>query len=101
MIICSKREENGAYREFVLDDREFSDKIAVKTHIARGAGDIARGDDWRDAGVITRCRQGLEAAVVNHGLRGKFVKLDKLFSNEIAALQAIALHYEAEPALAN
>ena len=101
MIICSKHEGNGTYREFVLDDRDLGDKIAVKTHIAHRTGDITLADDWRDAGVITRSRQGLEAAVLHHGLRGKYVKLDRLFSNEIAALQAIALHYEAEPALAH
>lgn len=100
MIICSKHEGNGTYREFVLDDRELGDKIAVKTHLAHRTGDITLTDDWRDAGVITRSHQGLEAAVL-HSARGGFMKLDKLFSNEIAALQAIALSYEAEAALAN
>jgi len=106
MIICSKHEGNGTYREFVLDDAEMGDRVPVKTHLAHRAGEITvADDDWRDAGLITRARDGLEASVLKPTRRGArsadFVKLDRVFPNEIAALQAIAVHYEAAPALNN
>jgi hypothetical protein len=106
MIICSKHEGNGTYREFMLDDAELSDRVPVKTHLAHKAGEITvSDDDWRDAGLITRARDGLEALVLKPSRRGSrssdFVKLDRVFPNEIAALQAIAVHYEAAPPLKN
>ena len=107
MIICSKHEGNGTYREFVLDDREMGEKVPVKTHLARRAGSVTvtNDDDWCDAGVITRARDGLEASVLLPARRGArssdFVKLDRLFPNEIAALQAIAVTYVAGPVLTN
>jgi hypothetical protein len=85
MIICSKDEGNGTFREFVLDDSEAGDEVPVKTHLANERV-------WSNAGVITRAAEGLVAAVAE--APGDFVKLNKLFSNEIAALQAIALHYK-------
>ncbi len=106
MIICSKHEGNGTYREFVLDDAEMGDRVPVKTHLAHRAGEITVSEeDWRDAGLITRARDGLEASVLKPTRRGArsadFVKLDRVFPNEIAALQAIAVNYEAAPALKN
>lgn len=105
MITCSKHEGNGTYREFVLDDAEMGDRVPVKTHLAHRAGDITVGDDdWREAGLIVRARNGLEASVIKPTRRGvagsaDFVKLDRVFPNEIAALQAIAVSYEAAPQL--
>ena len=106
MIICSKHEGNGTYREFVLDDTEMGDRVPVKTHLAHRAGEITvADDDWREAGLITRLRDGLEASVLKPSRRGSrssdFVKLDRVFPNEIAALQAIAVSYEAAPPLTN
>jgi len=97
MIICSKHEGNGTYREFVLDDRDTGEKIAVKTHLSRRDSEPAGADEWREAGVITRLRDGLSATVFRHGPRASTIKLDKIFPNEIAALQAIAVTYEAKP----
>lgn len=85
MIICSKDEGNGTFREFILDDSEDGDEVQVKTHLANEGV-------WSDAGVIKRAADGLEAAVVD--APGDFVKLGKVFSNEISALQAIALNYK-------
>ena len=89
MIICSKHEGNGTTREFVLDDTEMGDRVPVKTHLVQG------GDGWHDAGIITRAGHVWEASVLKPSRR--FVKLDKVFPNEIAALQAIAVSYEAAP----
>jgi hypothetical protein len=97
MIICSKHEGNGTYREFMLDSSEDGDEVHVKTHLAHRGGDtVVAVDDWTDAGIIKRAPDGLKAAV-----RAKpgFVDLNKLFTNEIAALQAIAVNYE--PTLPN
>jgi hypothetical protein len=97
MIICSKHEGNGTYREFMLDSTEQGEEVHVKTHLAhRGGNRVVAVDEWTDAGIIRRAPDGLKAAV-----RGKpgFVDLEKLFTNEIAALQAIAVSYE--PALPN
>lgn len=92
MIICSKHEGNGTYREFMLDDAHLGDEVHVKTHLRhRVDGDTVATDDWMDAGIITRAPNGLKAAV--RGRRKGLVSLDKLFTNEIAALQAIAVHY--------
>jgi len=98
MIICSKREGNGTYREFVMDDREVGERMAVKTHITHRVGATMATDEWREAGVITRSPKGLlEAAVIRPGPRAVLVKIDRFFPNEIAALQAIATSYEAAP----
>ena len=107
MIICSKHEGNGTYREFVLDDAQMGDRVPVKTHLAHRAGEITVADDqWHEAGLITRARDGLEASVLKPTRRGStrsadFVKLDRVFPNEIAALQAIAVTFEAAPQLTN
>lgn len=98
MIICSKPEANGAFREFMLDDTSADHQVHVKTHLAhRTDGRIVAEDDWIDAGVIIRAPEGLKAAVAKPVGRGKraFVNLDELYSNEIAALQAIAVNYKA------
>ena len=98
MIICSKHEGNGTYREFVLDDAEQGDEVAVKTHIAHRSGEDAADDDgWTEAGVIVRAPDGLKAAVRARFGKPGFKKLDDVFSNEIAALQAIAVNYEPAP----
>ena len=96
MIICSKHEGNGTYREFMLDDAELGQEVRVKTHLAHRAEDrVIATDDWTEAGVITRAPDGLKAAVATPARQGfALTKLDTLFSNEIAALQAIAQHYE-------
>lgn len=101
MIICSKHEGNGTYREFVLDDRDMGDKVAVKTHVSRRGCDAVGDDEWREAGVITRSRDGLLATVFRPGARKSIIKLDKVFPNEIAALQAIAVSYDPMPAHAH
>lgn len=105
MIICSKDEGNGTYREFMLDDADMGDKAAVKTHVAQRAnGETIAEDDWREAGVITRAQNGVEVAVLRSIRRGRnsdFVKLDQVFPNEIAALQAIAKHYVPQSTLKN
>jgi len=107
MIICSKHEGNGTYREFMLDDTEAADEVQVKTHLRhRTDGEALTGDDWTDAGVIKRAGDTLEAAVLKPGRRGKsakvgLIKLDDRFSNEIAALQAIAVHYQPVRSLKN
>lgn len=87
MIICSKHEGNGTYREFVIDDTEMGDRVEVKTHLVKD------DENWHEAGIITRAGDVLEASVLKPSRR--FVKLDKVFPNEIAALQAIAVSYEA------
>jgi EAL domain-containing protein (putative c-di-GMP-specific phosphodiesterase class I) len=52
-----------------------------------------------------RHREVQVAGVANFGhiidLGPDFVKLDRVFPNEIAALQAIAVNYEVAPALPN
>ncbi len=105
MIICSKDEGNGTFREFALDNAEFGDKAPVKTHLAhRTDGGMVADDEWRDAGVIVRAQGGVEASILRSVRRGRmsdFVKLDKLFPNEVAALQAIAKHYVAASTLNN
>jgi uncharacterized protein YbjT (DUF2867 family) len=99
MIICSKDEGNGTFREFALDNAEIGERARVKTHLAHRTDDgLVADDDWRDAGVIVRAANGVEASIlrsVPRGRRSDFVKLDQVFSNEVAALQAIAKHYVA------
>jgi hypothetical protein len=97
MIICSKQEGNGTFREFLLDDAAAEDEIRVKTHLAhRVSGSVIAEAEWMDAGVITRSPHGLRASVARavRGKRQAFVVLDRVFSNEVAALQAIALNFE-------
>lgn len=105
MIICSKDEGNGTFREFALDNATFGDKAPVKTHLAhRTDGGTVADDEWRDAGIITRAQGGVEALILRSVRRGRqsdFVKLDKLFPNEVAALQAIAKHYVPASTLKN
>ena len=107
MIICSKHEGNGTYREFMFDDADAGEEIHVKTHLRhRADGEVLADDDWTDAGVIKRAGDTLEAAVLKPSRRGKnartgLVKLDSRFSNEIAALQAIAVNYQPAQALKN
>lgn len=93
MIICSKQEANGSFREFMLDDAVEAPEVPVKTHLAhRADGRVIAEEEWTDAGVITRAPNGLKAAVAGRGKR--FVKLDSTFTNEVAALQAIAMHFK-------
>jgi hypothetical protein len=107
MIICSKHEGNGTYREFMLDDTEAGEEVHVKTHLRhRTDGEALSADDWTDAGVIKRAGDALEAAVLKPGRRGKtakvgLIKLDNRFTNEIAALQAIAVSYQPPKTLKN
>ena len=97
MIICSKDEGNGTFREFALDDAAPGEKTAVKTHLAHKTDDgLVADDDWRDAGIIVRGAKGVEAAILRSVRRGRtsdFVKLEQVFANEVLALQAIAKHY--------
>jgi len=98
MIICSKPEANGAFREFMLDDTHDGREVHVKTHLAhRTDGRVVADGGWTEAGVITRAPEGLKAAVAKPAHRGKpaFVSLDELYTNEVAALQAIAVNYTA------
>ncbi len=90
MIICSKPEADGATREFLLDDTQSGTEVPVKTHLS---GDTAKEDEWFEAGVIIRASNGLEASVLSPSEHGNLVKLDRVFPNEIAALQAIAVSY--------
>ena len=85
MISCSKQEDNGATREFLID-QDSGAEVYVRTH-------IANRDDWSEAGIIMRGDEGLEVAVSNPKATGSFVKLNMTFTNEIAALQAIAVSY--------
>lgn len=85
MIICSKQEANGATREFLID-QDLGTEVHVRTH-------TANRDDWSEAGIITRAGHGLEVAISSPNTSGRFVKLNKTFPNEIAALQAIAVSY--------
>jgi hypothetical protein len=104
MIICSKQEGNGTYREFMLDDADGADEVPVKTHLAhRADGRVIAEDEWTDAGLITRAPGGLKAAVAKPASRGKrgFVNLESVFTNEIAALQAIAVNFKAATRLKN
>ncbi|MEQ1867049.1 MAG: hypothetical protein ABL996_20605 [Micropepsaceae bacterium] len=105
MIICSKDEGNGTFREFALDNAAFGDKAAVKTHLAHRTDEgFVADDEWRDAGMIKRADGGVEASILRSVRRGRmsdFVKLDKVFPNEVAALQAIAKHYVASTTLNN
>lgn len=97
MIICSKQEGNGTFREFMLDDTAAGDRVPVKTHLAhRTDGQVISGGDWTDAGIITRAPGGLKAAVAKSARRGKagFTNLEATYTNEIAALQAIAIAYK-------
>ena len=86
MIICSKQEDNGATREFLID-QVTGEEVHVRTH-------LADHDDWSEAGIITRADHGLEVAILSSKASGRFVKLDQTFTNEIAALQAIAVSYQ-------
>ncbi len=102
MIICSKHEGNGTYREFMLDDADVGEQIQVKTHLAhRSADSVVAVDEWTDAGIIKREPDGLKAAVRAKFGKTDFVDLDELFTNEIAALRAIAVHYDPAPQLRN
>jgi hypothetical protein len=92
MIICSKHEGNGTYREFVLDDTQLSTNVHVRTYLAQPDQAVS-DNDWTDAGVITRVPDGLRASVRRRFQAG-FTNLDDVFPNEIAALQAIALSFE-------
>ena len=85
MIICSRQEDNGSTREFLIDEDD-GREICVKTHLGHER-------DWAAAGFITRKRHGIEVAVVNPLANGQYVKLDRTFRNEIAALQALAVRY--------
>jgi hypothetical protein len=85
MIICSRQEDNGSTREFLIDEDD-GREICVKTH-------LNDDDGWAAAGFITRSRHGIEVAVMSPLERGRFVKLDRTFRNEIAALQALAVSY--------
>ncbi|MBL8780503.1 MAG: hypothetical protein JNL06_06115 [Alphaproteobacteria bacterium] len=69
----------------------------MKTHIAHRSGDDVVAEDWTEAGVIMRAPEGLKAAVRGRFGKTGFKKLDELFSNEVAALQAIAVNYEPIP----
>lgn len=90
MIICSKPEADGVTREFLLDDAQTGTEVQVKTHLS---GASSGANEWYDAGVIIRASNGVEASVLNPSGQGHFVKLDRVFTNEIAALQAIAVNY--------
>ncbi|MFN8946881.1 MAG: hypothetical protein ACK6DM_10830 [Alphaproteobacteria bacterium] len=85
MIICSRQEDNGSTREFLIDEDD-GREICVKTHAGHDG-------DWAAAGFLTRSRHGIEVAVSSPLARGQFVKLDRTFRNEIAALQALAVSY--------
>src|SRR5262249_55223090 len=102
MIICSKHEGNGTYREFMLDDTDLAGEIQVKTHLRHRADGDQRGDDWIEAGFIKRDPSGVIAAIFKPTRNGKAakIKLESTFTNEIAALQAIAVNYQA-PTLKN
>ena len=90
MIICSKPEADGLTREFLLDDAQTGTEVQVKTQLS---GASAGANEWYDAGVIIRASNGLEASVLDPTDQGHLVKLDRVFTNEIAALQAIAVSY--------
>jgi hypothetical protein len=85
MIICSRREDNGSTREFLIDEDDGLE-ICVKTH-------KGETDGWAAAGFITRAHHGIEVAVLNPLARGQYIKLDRTFRNEVAALQALAVSY--------
>ncbi len=85
MIICSRQEENGTTREFLIEQDEGAE-VHVKTHLADRS-------EWSAAGIITRAGHGIEVAVLSPTTQGQFVKLDRTFRNEIAALQALAVSY--------
>jgi hypothetical protein len=92
MIICSKPEANGATREFLIDDTQLGAEVPVRTHLS---GLDGAEQEWSEAGVIVRDGTGVIASVVRQAAdRGIFVKLEKHFTNEIAALQAIAVSYQ-------
>lgn len=86
MIICSRQEENGLTRKFLIE-QERGLEVWVKTH-------TDDEEEWCDAGILTRARHGIEVSVPNPIVRGQFVKLDRTFRNEIAALQALAVSYQ-------
>ena len=97
MITCSKREGDGRYRKFVVDDATIDDWVPVKTYMADDLELVA--DTWRPAGAISRVGDGLGAAVLKTSRLGSmrraaFVKLDRVFPNEVAALVAIAISYD-------
>jgi hypothetical protein len=85
MIICSRQEENGTTREFLIEQDEGAE-VHVKTH-------LANRDDWSAAGIITRAGHGIEVAVLSPAAEGQLIKLDRTFRNEVAALQALAVSY--------
>ena len=96
MIICLKNEGDGYVREFRVDDTGNPDKAAVETKLTHrvevdGKEEVQTDEPPHTAGSIIRLSDGRYAAAVS--ARDGLIEIEKQFSNEIAALQAIAAKF--------
>jgi len=96
MIVCLKNEGDGYVREFRLDDAGNPDRVPVETLVKRtvevdGVEEETTDEPPHPAGSIIRLGNGRYAAAVtaHEGL----IEIEQQFSNEIAALQAIAAKF--------
>lgn len=96
MIVCLKNEGDGYVREFRVDDAGNPDRAAVETLLTHkvevdGVEEVKTDETAHPAGSIIRLNNGRYAAAVtaHEGL----IEIEQQFSNEIAALQAIAAKY--------
>ena len=96
MIICLKNEGDGYVREFRVDDAGNPDRVPVQTKLTHkievdGKEEIETDEPAHPAGSIIRLGNGRFAAAVS--AREGLIEIEQQFSNEIAALQAIAAKF--------
>jgi hypothetical protein len=96
MIICLKNEGDGYVREFRVDDAGNPDRVPVETKLTHrvevdGKEEVKTDEPPHPAGSIIRLGNGRFAAAVT--ARDGLIEIEQQFSNEIAALQAIAAKF--------
>ena len=96
MIVCLKNEGDGYVREFRLDDAGNPDRVPVETLLTHrvevdGKEEVQTDEPPHPAGSIIRLNNGRFAAAVT--AREGLIEIEQQFSNEIAALQAIAAKF--------
>jgi len=96
MIICLKNEGDGYVREFRVDDAGNPARAPVETKLTHrvevdGKEEFEMDEPPHPAGSIIRLGNGCFAAAVS--ARDGLIEIEQQFSNEIAALQAIAAKF--------
>ena len=96
MIICIKNEGDGYVREFRVDDAGNPDRAPVETKLTHkvevdGREEVQTDEPAHPAGSIIRLGNGRYAAAVS--ATDGLIEIEQQFSNEIAALQAIAAKF--------